>query len=56
MIAITVVFQIIIVAVTTAPIGWDVGSIFNGLKNLDVTNESISNYLSMYPNNSFFFF
>ncbi|WP_458103039.1 hypothetical protein [Enterococcus faecalis] len=42
MIAITVVFQIIIVAVTTAPIGWDVGSIFNGLKNLDVTNESIS--------------
>ncbi|EKE3393830.1 hypothetical protein OUO92_002665, partial [Enterococcus faecalis] len=56
LIAITVVFQIIIVAVTTAPIGWDVGSIFNGLKNLDVTNESISNYLSMYPNNSFFFF
>ncbi|MGH2161861.1 hypothetical protein ACQ1Z8_15680, partial [Enterococcus faecalis] len=48
--------QVFILTNISAPIGWDVSAIFNGVSALPENKEVISNYLSINPNNSFFFF
>lgn len=54
--SIVIVCQIIILGLTTAPIGWDVGAVFNGVTHMPASRESIGVYLSQNPNNAFFFF
>lgn len=48
--------QVFILTNISAPIGWDVSAIFNGVSASPENKEVISNYLSINPNNSFFFF
>ncbi|MBO1308705.1 hypothetical protein JZO70_21200 [Enterococcus sp. 669A] len=47
--------QLIVIKTVSAPISWDVGSIYGGVQAMP-DSEYISNYLSINPNNSFFFF
>ena len=47
--------QVFILTNISAPIGWDVSAIFNGVSASPENKEVISNYLSINPNNSFSF-
>lgn len=48
--------QILLLVNISAPIGWDVDGIFEGVNRLPKDKEYISTYLSKNPNNSFYFF
>lgn len=47
--------QIFILLNVSTRIGWDVGAIFDGVKNMP-NNDLINSYLSPNPNNSMFFY
>ncbi|WP_423364016.1 hypothetical protein [Mycoplasma sp. P36-A1] len=54
---VAIIIQIVIIFLTTIPIGWDVAQIFKGVKNVMAgDNTRISSYLSRYDNNSMYFY
>lgn len=50
------VTQFFLIRTVSLPIGWDVGTIHKGLESIATNPNYLSDYLSTYPNNAFFFF